>query len=399
MILKKPIFVILLLFTLVIAAGCITSNSVSPPDNPEMTFVSSFEGGDRYLAGNYTVILLEGSYREMGRQYGGLMKTELLAEYAMLTGALEDRGYTIDYLQSYAAAGTQFQPERMKEIARGMAETTGLTEEDISILYYGPAMYISMPAGCSYLTVWGEYTTDGSVIVSRNWDLPDLLEPFNPYYVLAVYRPTDGSNGVATFGPAGSRPETLMNSAGLFIADDNSGLVSVEQGDRPDLISEFFRLMLDYSDLAGLKTGVLATRPDAAWIVDIAGPEGAYVLEAGLTETKVRTGDGVVAAANHFVDPSWNLTTTPPEEHSLTRYTNLLSQAEAAKGTIDAEKMMQIRDVLLEDDGATFRHSILEGYLYSSNHQAVFVPANQTLWMKVIDLDWQKVELAPLFAM
>ncbi len=76
-----------------------------------MTFVSSFEGGDRYIAGNYTVILLEGSYREMGRQYGGLIKTELITEYVMLTSALENRGYTIDYLRSYAATGTQFQLE------------------------------------------------------------------------------------------------------------------------------------------------------------------------------------------------------------------------------------------------------------------------------------------------
>ncbi len=398
MILKKPIFVILLLFSLVIAAGCITSIPVSPHDNPEMTFVSSFEGGDRYLAGNYTVILLEGSYREMGRQYGGLMKTELLAEYAMLTGALEDRGYTFDYLRSYAAAGTQSQPERMKEITRGMAETTGLTEEDLAILYYGPALYISMPAGCSYLAVWDNYTTDGSVVLSRNWDLPDFLEPFNQYYVLAVYQPTDGSNGVATFGPAGSQPETLMNSARLFIADDNSGLVPVGQDYRPDLISEFFRLMLDYSDLSGLKTAVLTTRPNLAWIVDVGSPEGAYVFEVGLNETKVRTGDGVVAAANHFVDPSWTLT-TPPAAHSVSRYANLLSQAEAAKGTIDAAKMMQIRDVLLADGGATFRHADIEGYPYSSNHHVVFVPATETLWMKVIDLDWQKVELAPLFAM
>ncbi|ABN07490.1 peptidase C45, acyl-coenzyme A:6-aminopenicillanic acid acyl-transferase [Methanocorpusculum labreanum Z] len=344
------------------------------------------------------MILLEGSYREMGRQYGGLMKTELLSEYAMLTKTLEDRGYSLDYLRWYASAGTQFQPERMKEITRGMAETTGLSEADLSILYYGPALYISMPAGCSYLAVWDTYTTDGSVVLSRNWDLPDLLDPFNPYYVLAVCRPTDGSNGVATFGPAGSRPETLMNSAGLFIADDNSGLAPVGQDDRPDLISEFFRLMLDYSDLDGLKTGVLTTRPDVAWIVDVGGPDGAYVFEVGLNETKVRIGDGVVAAANHFVDPSWDLT-TPPGEHSLTRYANLLSQAEAAKGSIDAEEMMQIRDVLMTDDGATFRHSELFGYPYSSNHQVVFVPATRTLWMKVIDLDWQKVELAPLFAM
>ncbi|WP_187146110.1 hypothetical protein [Methanocorpusculum labreanum] len=49
MILKKPLFLIVLLFSLIIAPGCITSTSVSPPDNPEMTFVSSFEGGERIL--------------------------------------------------------------------------------------------------------------------------------------------------------------------------------------------------------------------------------------------------------------------------------------------------------------------------------------------------------------
>lgn len=109
------------------------------------------------------------------------------------------------------------------------------------------------------------------------------MNKFNPYYVLAVYQPTDGSNGVAIFGPAGSRPETLMNSEGLFIADDNSGLTQVMQADRPDMISEFFRLMLDYSDISGLKTAVLTTRPDVAWIVDVGSPEGAYVFEVGLT--------------------------------------------------------------------------------------------------------------------
>lgn len=48
---------------------------------------------------------------------------------------------------------------------------------------------------------------------------------------------------------------------------------------------------------------------------------------------------------------------------------------------------------------ATSRHSDLAGYPYFSNHQVVFVPATEILWMKVIDLDWQKVEIAPLFAM
>jgi hypothetical protein len=60
--------------------------------------------------------------------------------------------------------------------------------------------------------------------------------------------------------------------------------------------------------------------------------------------------------------------------------------------------MVEIRDVLLKDGGATFRHSMLEGMPYSTDHQVIFVPKTRTLWMKVVDRDWQKVELDPLFS-
>jgi hypothetical protein len=119
------------------------------------------------------------------------------------------------------------------------------------------------------------------------------------------------------------------------------------------------------------------------------------VYEKMTNKTLQRTGDGVVAAANHFTDPSWNL--PAPPGHSLSRYNNLLRLAGEEKGSIDAIKMMQIRDVCLENGGAKFCHSLLFGNKYSSNHQVVFVPRTQTLWMKAMDRDWQKVELRPLF--
>ncbi len=252
-----------------------------------------------------------------------------------------------------------------------------------------------VPMSCSYLATWGDYTTDGSVVASRNWDLDDAVMPYTKWYVLAVYRPTDGSNGIATWSPAGMRPETFMNSKGLFIADDNAGLDDAAPETRPEFITEFFRFMLDYSDLKGLDAGIRGTSPDVAWIVDVAGPDGAYVYEKMTNKTILRTGDGVIAAANHFADPAWNL--AAPPEHSLSRYNNLLRLAGEAKGSIDAQKMMQIRDVCLENGGAKFCHSELFGEKYSSNHQVVFMPASRTLWMKVMDKDWQKVELGPLF--
>jgi hypothetical protein len=67
-------------------------------------------------------------------------------------------------------------------------------------------------------------------------------------------------------------------------------------------------------------------------------------------------------------------------------------------GSIDGERMVAIPDVLIQDGGATFRHSMLEGMVYSSDHQVVFAPATRTLWMEVVDHDWQRVELGQLFS-
>jgi len=375
-------------------------SSFSRPTGMDLVPVASFEGGQRFSAGDYPVIVLSGSYREMGRQYGGLMKTELNEEYTFLMDTLARRGYTREQVRESGRDITALYPQRVKEVFLGMSETSGLTPDDIAILYYGAIFQLMATppvpaASCSYLAAWGNYTTDGSVIASRNWDLDDAVLPYTRWYVLAVYRPTDGSNSIATWSPAGMRPETFMNSKGLFIADDNAGINDAAPETRPEFITEFFRFMFDYSDLKGLDAGIRGTSPDVGWIVDVAGPDGAYVYEKMTNKTLQRTGDGVVAAANHFVDPSWNF--PAPPGHSLSRYNNLLRQAGEAKGSIDGRRMTQIRNVCLENGGANFCHSELFGNKYSSNHQVVFVPASRTLWMKVMDKDWQKVELGPLF--
>ena len=397
----KILGIILGLALIVSASGALQLPAVpdfSGPTSPNLTKVSVFENGQRYKAGPYDVVVLNGSYREMGRQYGYLMKDELQSVYKIVTNKTAQQGVTIEKVREQARQATALQPKRLKEINAGIAETSGLTEDDVDVLYYGAVFYLYGPSSCSFLATWGNYTTDGSVVVSRNWDLPDTVSVFDPYYVLAVYKPTDGSNGVATVGPAGMRPETLMNSAGLFVADDN-GMASggsLSYDNRPDLISEFFRFMLDYSTMKQLDAGIQSQRTNLAWIVNAAGPEQAYSYEETVYDVKRRDGAGMIAAANHFVDPTWHLAGTP-DANSVARYNNLVTLAGQSKGSIDAAKMVQIRNVLLQNGGATFLHYDFGGDKYSTDHQVVFVPKTRTLWMKVVDRDWQKVDLGTLF--
>ena len=98
--------------------------------------VATFEGGQRFAAGDYPVIVLSGSYRQMGRQYGGLMKTELNEEYAFLLDTLVKRGYTQQQVRESGRDIPAFYPQRIKEIFLGMSETSGLTPDDIAVLYY-----------------------------------------------------------------------------------------------------------------------------------------------------------------------------------------------------------------------------------------------------------------------
>ncbi|MGV8088937.1 MAG: C45 family autoproteolytic acyltransferase/hydrolase [Methanothrix sp.] len=367
-----------------------------------LTPVAAFEGGIRYKAGAYDVIVLNGTYREMGRQYGALMEDELQSVYSIIENFSSERGYSAEQIREIGSKGCEYQPERMKSIYEGMAETSGIAEEDVNVLYYGPVLFVALPnltrASCSFLAAWGNYTPDGALVVSRNWDLPDIFLIFNPYYVLVIYNPTDGSNGVATFGPVGSRPETLMNSAGLLIADDNSGQSGGDLvlDNRPDIISQFFRLMLDYSTLEQLDAGIMSTRPDSSWIVNVAGPDKAYSYEMNLYETKRREGPDLIAAANHFLDPTWHIEIS--DEDSFRRYNNLLNLSEENRGSIDASKMMEIRDVLIEDGGATFHHYTMGGMNFSTNHQVVFVPETRILWMKTAEQPWQEVNLSSLFS-
>ena len=398
---KLPVLIIAL-FLLIGTASALSLSMVpagTQASTSDLVYVASFEGGHRFQAGEYPVIVLSGSYRDMGRQYGALMKPELNEEYAYLIETLAKRGYTQEMARTEGQNITAFYPQRVREIFIGMSETSGLTNEDIAVLYYGAIFQLMakppVPVSCSYLAVWGNYTADGSVIASRNWDLDDAVMPFTKWYVLTVYRPTDGSNAIATWSPAGMRPETFMNSRGLFIADDNAGISDDAPEVRPEFITEYYRFMFDYSDLKALDAGIRGTSPDVGWIVDVAGPDGAYVYEKMTNRTLQRTGDGVVAAANHFVDPSWNF--PAPPEHSLSRYNNLLRLADEAKGSIDTARMMQIRDVCLENGGAKFCHSLLFGSKYSSNHQVVFVPKTRTIWVNAMDRPWQKIELSPLF--
>ena len=76
----------------------------------------------------------------------------------------------------------------------------------------------------------------------------------------------------------------------------------------------------------------------------------------------------------------------------------MVNQATQNKGGIDAEKMTQIMDIMIDYGGAKMLHTEFWGTPYTTDHQVVYVPQSQLLWIKVSDRSWQNVNLGTLFA-
>ena len=106
--------------------------------------------------------------------------------------------------------------------------------------------------------------------------------------------------------------------------------------------------------------------------------------------------NGLLAATNHFVDPSWGI--PPPVPDSANAWTaarrnNLLAFAQANKGSMNVDKVKQIMATPLnESDGSG--GVFVNGTIY----QVVAVPATLTIWLRAPNhFDWQKIELGRVF--
>jgi hypothetical protein len=101
--------------------------------------VATFESGTAYKTSEniYWVLTLTGSWRDMGRQYGALVREDLRQFYQEITEDVAARG--IDKKAQLEAA-KQFADglnDNLKELMKGISATSGLSEDEVLILNAG----------------------------------------------------------------------------------------------------------------------------------------------------------------------------------------------------------------------------------------------------------------------
>ena len=98
--------------------------------------MQSFEKGTKIKNGVLSIINLYGTWRDMGRQYGSMMSSELadIYENAVCKKLIDELGFDADEIKNRAHKLFANFPFRFKEVMRGMAETSGLDIEAIQLV-------------------------------------------------------------------------------------------------------------------------------------------------------------------------------------------------------------------------------------------------------------------------
>jgi len=355
-----------------------------------------------YKKEKINIIELSGSYRQIGRDYGTLLKDDLNRFYnvAIEEHFIKEDGLSYELIQELTWAIYRLYPRRYKEIFSGMSETSNMPVEKLVILDHVIAIHFISGediVGCSCIACWNDYTAGGPLVFGRNFDFPEYYKKFGEFATLIIIKPDDKSVPTASFGYAGQiSVNTAMNSAGFFLAN-NEAVASAGSTFRPDirhgLISEL-SFLLNYSGMSDFDRVIRTTQSNGPIVVNVADEKAAYSYEWPPFGLKKRVNDreGLLISTNHYLHPSWGIPEPGPHtsEKTIERRANLLAIAEKYKGEFTADKMIQVLDLPLSENGAT--------HFDKTIYQVVAVPETRIFHIKLPGFqDWIEVDLKPYF--
>ena len=362
-----------------------------------------FENGRKFFCGDIPVAELRGSWFQMGRQYGALLRKEL-GEVLRFAEKNPDGFNRIGQLGHRGISGLK----RFDELYRGMAETSGLTFEQLRTVNSVELIWLDRLTGnlrgvfdggrCTSLALWSNFTPDQKVLFGRNYDwLPDF-EALLHTLVLTVFHPADGANAVAMFNWAGCLYLTTgMNENGLFL-ELNSGAFA-DAAMAPGRIHNTWLLwefLLNSNDFPALEESFATCRSTASCLIGAADPDRAEVFEWHTRELPViaPNEDGLLGAANHFTSPGWintPLADSCGAASSVNRRANLLRCAReslAQNRTVGPEEMTRIFDRTIDEGGAK-----VAGTLF----QIIAAPETQIWYVKLKNQsEWTEIQLMNL---
>ncbi|MBN1198136.1 MAG: hypothetical protein JXA23_02205 [Bacteroidales bacterium] len=380
--------------------------SCAKSDNPYEP-VDTFEGGKLHTSatGAFYIAELHGTFHQMGRQYGLLLKPQLAEFYQeVITDYLiQEKEVPYEELLLMGKDNYSAYPVIFRDYYDGMAETSGLTTDQVMIL--SNVLLALYETGCSSLSAWGDYTPCEKTVTGRNLDLvAPGIRRFAKYYQVVVWNPTGYPASVASIDLMGGLfYQTAINNKGVFLElqngqnCDTSNPVGRENTNNI-LLESLFRNTSGKEVDQWFNT----TLPEVGLIMNGSYPDHATIYEWATFRVVPRNGQGLLSATNDFIDSSWHQypiffydTTNEGIGYTCTRRINLMKLGEQNKGLITPQIMMDIFDKTIPEGGATFPDEGLISTIYS----VVVQPSELKIWLKVRGYSgWEEIDLKNYFS-
>ncbi|MBR3015576.1 MAG: hypothetical protein IKH57_00585 [Clostridia bacterium] len=349
--------------------------------------VETFEQGSKATRGSIEVVDLRGTWREMGRQYGALMKSELLEVNEFLDIIIEYSVGNAQETDSIVEVQTKQTPFRIAQFFEGAAETSGLTVEQLQRV--NAVERIGGLPHCSVAMAWNDYAAD-TLLIGRNYDYSEAFALLKNDVAVTVYHPADGSLATATVGYAGEiYAVNGLNEKGVFLELNNGKpSANIKSPDaRVTGTTMLFSVLFEADELDDLDLFFNTVNCSSSYIINVADSSEGRSYEWCPIGVKRVDADGLLVSTNYYLHPDW-LFATPSDSAcflGLTRRANLISLCEAAKGNIDAETMMSIVETPMEFGGAMNELTV---------YQMVVEPETLRLWLQIVrGSAWTEIDL------
>jgi predicted choloylglycine hydrolase len=384
--------------------GCTNTSDIS--FNPFLKQTEKFENGIAFKAGSagYTVLSLTGNWYNMGRQYGYLAKEELNNFYFSVHKDLIDRGVdSISQINTAKETYDMYSTE-MKDLIKGMSETSGLDLNQHIILdasFYLLTIAIlngHPPAACSGIGIFAPRTKDNQVYFGRNWDINrEAMIKYMKYLSVIVFNPDNG-NGFANVRPLGQTyVETGFNSKGIFIELNNGEASDTSFYPQRRFSGEVILDVLIRSNNIDEAVQNLRSVPaESAYIIQVVDNKKAVSVERATFDSRILEADnGLLVTYNSFVQPypaNWeNKLMPPPPTEIDPRRQNILDLFTAPEWekNLTIDHMLKLMEIEMKDGGAAHDGTVI---------QVVASPGTFELYFRGFKYsDWAKVDLKQLF--
>ncbi len=339
------------------AGGLFLENNDPPKvDEKERSYG---KGVLKYKNGN-RLFLAKGTHKEIGEAHGALLKTEVrkMIDATLYTicwvYTASRKSWFIDDLRGAYEREAPFIPERFQEEMIGLANTSGISIDEIRLTNVFPALF-----HCSGFAVFDSATVGGTLYHGRVLDY--ITELGLQYYsVVSVIKP-NGYNAFVNVGFAGFIGSvTGMNEHQVSFGEMGGG----GEGDWDGMpMALLMREGLEKANTLNEAVNIFKVTPRTC--------EYYYVIADG----KIPDARGLATSPSRFevIHPNeYHKQLTKPIKDAVlmsagSRYEKLVERVKENYGKIDAEKAIRLMDRPVA--------------MKSNLHNALFAPQSLELWV------------------